>query len=314
MRYEITKCRTGVLALVIGGTMATSAQAEMFFYTGFGNTTGLSINGTASVQNVGGNDVLVLTPPSPSSGGSVFSTQALGLTDDYSFSTRFTFNIGENGETPWGPIGADGLAFVVQTVSNSVGSAGGSLGYGGINPSVAVEFDTYSNRSDPDFNGDLTAKNHIAIMQNGDTADHLKFANVSSALQLSGGNDITAFIDYNGGTNLMEVRWSTDGLRPAGTGLAYTIDLANLFGTNPVYVGFTGATGTDWSRQSIVNWSFIGYYDPIAEIPTGTIPAGSSPPGAVPEPATWLMMIAGFGMVGGTMRRRGRGTMMAVAR
>lgn len=26
--------------------------------------------------------------------------------------------------------------------------------------------------------------------------------------------------------------------------------------------------------------------------------------GAVPEPATWLMMIAGFGMIGGTLRRR----------
>lgn len=30
--------------------------------------------------------------------------------------------------------------------------------------------------------------------------------------------------------------------------------------------------------------------------------AGS--PGAVPEPATWLMMIAGFGLVGGSMRRK----------
>jgi len=26
--------------------------------------------------------------------------------------------------------------------------------------------------------------------------------------------------------------------------------------------------------------------------------------GAVPEPATWAMMIAGFGLVGGAMRRR----------
>lgn len=27
-------------------------------------------------------------------------------------------------------------------------------------------------------------------------------------------------------------------------------------------------------------------------------------PGAVPEPATWAMMIVGFGMVGGVLRRR----------
>jgi len=26
--------------------------------------------------------------------------------------------------------------------------------------------------------------------------------------------------------------------------------------------------------------------------------------GAVPEPSSWLMLISGFGLVGGTMRRR----------
>lgn len=35
---------------------------------------------------------------------------------------------------------------------------------------------------------------------------------------------------------------------------------------------------------------------------------GANATGAVPEPATWAMMIAGFGMVGGTMRRRARRT------
>lgn len=34
---------------------------------------------------------------------------------------------------------------------------------------------------------------------------------------------------------------------------------------------------------------------------------GFTPMGAVPEPATWAMMIGGFGMVGGAMRQRRRG-------
>jgi len=303
MQFDAMGYRTSLLALVIGAMTATSAQAETFSYAGFADTTGLQINGTAAAIETGGRDVLRLTPPAPDSGGSVFNTQAIALTNDYGFSTRFTFNIGSNGDTQWGPIGADGIAFVIQTLSNNVGGAGGSLGYGGIAPSVEVEFDTYSNWFDPEFNGDLTANNHIAIMQNGDATNHLAYANVSPTLDLSGGYDITAFVDYDGATHLMEVRWSTDGLRPDSAGLSYTIDLGNLFGTSPVFVGFTGGTGANWSAQDIVDWSFNDNYDPITTPPTGT-----NPPGAVPEPATWAMMIAGFGMAGGAARRKHRRT------
>jgi hypothetical protein len=35
-----------------------------------------------------------------------------------------------------------------------------------------------------------------------------------------------------------------------------------------------------------------------------TVPAFAvRPPGPVPEPATWVMMVGGFGLVGGAMRR-----------
>lgn len=302
MRFNAMGYRTGLLAFAITGTMATSARADTFSYADFSNTTGLQINGTAAATDIGGRDVMRLTPPVSGSGGSVFNTTAIALTNDYGFSTRFTFNIGSNGETPWGPIGADGIAFVVQTVANNVGGAGGGMGYAGITPSIEVEFDTYSNGFDPENNGNLTANNHIAIMQNGDPYNHLAYANVSSTLNLSGGQDITAFVDYNGATDLLEVRWSTDGLRPGSAGLSYTIDLAGLFGTNPVFVGFTGGTGTNWSAQDIVNWTFTDNYDPIANGPTGTIPAGLPP--AVPEPATWAMMLLGFGAVGAAKRRK----------
>jgi len=291
-------------ALAAAVALPASAQAGTFAYADFSDTTGLQVNGSAAATDVAGRDVMRLTPPEGNKGGSVFNTQAIALTNDYGFSTRFTFNIGSNSDTPWGPIGADGIAFVIQTVSNNVGGVGGAMGYGGITPSVEVEFDTYSNGTDPGFNPDLTADNHIAIMQNGDSTNHLAYTNVFPTLNLSGGQDITAFVDYNGDTNLMEVRWSTDGSRPGSAGLSYNIDLAGLFGTNPVFVGFTGATGANWSAQDVVNWTFNDNYEPITTAPTETVPAGTPQTGAVPEPATWAMMIGGLGLMGAVLRRR----------
>ncbi len=51
------------------------------------------------------------------------------------------------------------------------------------------------------------------------------------------------------------------------------------------YLENVGPNGFDWSD-------------------TGFTLATFAPTSAVPEPATWAMMIAGFGVVGGAVRRR----------
>nr|WP_243445723.1 PEPxxWA-CTERM sorting domain-containing protein [Polymorphobacter arshaanensis] len=38
--------------------------------------------------------------------------------------------------------------------------------------------------------------------------------------------------------------------------------------------------------------------------PAVIVEAPTTPAGAVPEPASWAMMVAGFGLVGGALRRR----------
>jgi len=307
MRLNRMGYQACLLALAMSGAIATSAGAVTFSYADFTNTAGLQVNGSAAALDTGTRTVMQLTPPQGNSGGSIFNTTAVSLANAYSFSTRFTFNIGQNNVNQYGEIGADGIAFVMQTVSNSVGGAGGGIGYAGISPSVEVEFDTYSNGAfDPRLpgSGALNGNDHIAIMKNGDPETHLASVITSPTLELNGGQDITAFIDYDGGTNLMEVRWSTDGLRPASAGLSYTLDLAGIFGTDPVYVGFSGSTGADWSAQQIVNWSFNDNYAPITTAPTDTVPAGSGNVSAAPEPAAWVVMLGGFGIVGAAMRRR----------
>lgn len=57
-------------------------------------------------------------------------------------------------------------------------------------------------------------------------------------------------------------------------------------GTGATYVGVFNSNGNGWDKSSDIN---VQVFADVA---------------AVPEPATWAMMIVGFGAVGGAMRRR----------
>ena len=84
--------------------------------------------------------------------------------------------------------GADGLAFLLQQVSTSVGTSGGGLGYQGISPSFAVEFDTWQNSSDPSYD-------HLAVQKNGD-------------LNHNGANNLVPFTGFPpGNSNIEDGLW-----------------------------------------------------------------------------------------------------------
>ena len=76
--------------------------------------------------------------------------------------------------------------------------------------------------------------------------------------------------------------------------------------------GTTNLAGFDSSRVSIVgnelrlNWNGLSY-------DTDTVVALNFTPRAVPEPATWAMMLLGFGAAGFAMRRRLKPTLAKVA-
>lgn len=63
--------------------------------------------------------------------------------------------------------------------------------------------------------------------------------------------------------------------------------------------GLGSASGADFSTLGILNGG--GQQPAISHLSFWTTPGG-----AVPEPATWAMMLLGFGLVGGVMRRRQR--------
>lgn len=149
---------------------------------------------------------LQLTPSHEWRFGTAWWKDKVSLEDSRSFSAYFTFEISNSGAG-----GADGIVFVIQTQSSDAGSSGVGIGYEGINNSVGIEFDTWHNGGDPvyDPNG-----NHIGVDING-SVHSLQTADVTSIGTLDAGGVYSAWVDYDGPSNLLEVRLGTGpGRRP----------------------------------------------------------------------------------------------------
>ncbi len=169
--------------------------------------------------------------------------------ENLSFSTNFSFSISdssglgdEDGE------GADGIAFIVSP-TDTIGSAGGGIGYAGLNNTVVVELDTFNNGSQDQNNG-----NHIGINVNGSTTSLVQ-ANIPT--RFNNGEIWNVWIDYNGSSQLLEARVSQDSNRPTQATVSATVNIAEILGQNEFFVGFTSATGAGLGNHDILSWTFI---------------------------------------------------------
>jgi Legume lectin domain len=285
------------LALGLGLTMNTAAlAADVLVFNDFSSTAGLQINGHAA--QVG--NVLRVTPAIDNRAGSVFSTNAVSLANNASFSTNFSFRFSnpDQGFCDGGPVcGADGLVFVLQTVSNSVGGVGGGIGYFGLQKSVAIEFDTWNNGGDPSIQ-DINS-NHVGLDVNGSLKSLLAVP-VTEA-DLNGGDVWNAWIDYDGGNHQIEVRLTRSADRPASALLTYTRDLALDLQSNLAFVGFTSGTGLSHANHDLLSWTLRNDFDPIGVDPD------TPPTGNVPTPASLPLVLAGIGLAAvATVRPRRR--------
>jgi len=283
-REDAMASRTkGLFSLLLGALISASgtAQATTLTFPDFSSISGLTLNGNAA--QVG--NVLRVTPATFSQAGSVYSTTAVSLAANVSFSTAFQFRFTNPGGACDGQgCGADGLVFVVQTNSNNVGGLGGGIGYAGVLNSVGIEFDTWNNGAI-----DGNSSNHVGIDVGG-SVDSLLRAEVTEA-DMNNGAIWNAWVDYNGVTDLLEVRLSESSTRPASAILSMTRDLATDLGTTNAFVGFSSGTGAAFANHDVLSWTFIDNYQPI---------------GSVPEPATLALLGIGLAGLGFGRRKRTR--------
>ncbi|MGC6421468.1 MAG: lectin-like domain-containing protein, partial [Flavobacteriaceae bacterium] len=162
--------------------------------------------------------------------GAAWYTRRLDLRED--FSLNFDLYFGQQGPAQYG---ADGIAFVIQNIDTGQGSAGEGIGYGGISPSYAIEFDTFQNGYDP-------ADDHIAFIQNGQynsTSSDTDSKTVTNIENVQFHNTIISW-DYS------ESRLSYQFNHSNGTTYtnSKTVDLIGTVLSSDVgYWGFTSATG-----------------------------------------------------------------------
>jgi hypothetical protein len=195
----------------------------------FSAAAGWSRNGKAGPLT---NNSVLLTDGNSSEASSVFLNypQYVGA-----FVASFTYQDVRGG-------GADGCAFVLQDAAAgpwALGAPGGSLGFQGLSPSVAVEFNIYS----PNGLG-------MALRTNSQTGPPY----ISTApVNLAGGNPIGASLVYDGTTLSMNL---TDTVTHARFTTSAVLNIVGVLGTNTAYVGLTGADGGISSTQIISNFHF----------------------------------------------------------
>lgn len=216
-----------------------------FTYTDFSSTNGLSILVNAS--QVG--NTIRLTPASSGQRGAIWYTTKQYV--QIGFETVFQFQF--TGQGGISPAGADGIAFVIQNVSETtIGpSTGGSLAYAGITNSVAVEFDTWPNGEFGDPNG-----NHISVQTRGLTANsshhNYSLGAVTTIPNLKNQSVYTAKILYSGGQLKVYLNDLNNPVLTVNINLATTLNLDN----GKAYVGFTSATGNSYENHFLLNWTF----------------------------------------------------------
>lgn len=205
--------------------------AFLFTLSAITLTAQYTTNGSAVQLN---NSCTRLTSATTTQNGSAFFNTPVDLSEPFDYNGTMYFGNDD--------AGADGLAFVLATDVTAQGMSGGGIGYEGIIPSVAVEFDTWQNADffDP-------PQDHMGIMSGG-VAIHNTPTVLADPVLLPNIED--------GEDHCFRVRW--DPAVPIfeatldDVTITYEGDITTFFPPGvPVYYGYTGSTGGSFNEQTV---------------------------------------------------------------
>ncbi len=212
-------------AFIILFLLSTGATAQTNTYI---------LNGAASQNSC---NCYTLTPASPTQSGSVWNANKINL--NLPFDYIFNVFLGCADGT-----GADGIVFMLQPISTSVGTTGEGMGFEGISPSIGISLDTWqnTNRNDP-------AYDHISIQANGVITHG---SDLAGPIQASASSD-----------NIEDCQWHTLRIAwdPVNQSLSTYFDgqfrlearidlVGTIFNNDPmVFWGFSGGTGGSYNLQ-----------------------------------------------------------------
>jgi hypothetical protein len=244
-----------------------------------------------------------------------------------SVTTFASFNATGNNNIVWANSGSNGTSSTYDA-----SGAGGSLYTAKPN---GAQPDSYSKASvDITFSflqAALSSVSNVKAKFELDLASNMLAADLfGTVIQPGLGNNTLSFriltdevitvngVTYDVGTNLLSGAL-TSGVRISGEGTAGGVRASTLSGAQIVYnsafLNFNATTTRDFALSLSAITSLVGGVNQGLNAPggnlrsfkataTGSFSSDPAPLIGVPEPATWAMMIAGFGLLGVSLRRR----------
>ena len=154
----------------------------------------------------------------------------------------------------------------------------------------------------------------------GDLSNIIRTFNIGAGAHVTGVN-YNVTVSTIGGSYLSEAGVAFSDLPPVN-GVLFTPGIGDDRSGTATYAGFLDLVGDDLDffvgSNGVLRLEFYEGFDDVANAADANLsgsltftyePAAS----AVPEPATWGMMIAGFGIMGAAMRTRRRSTKVTYA-